>query len=334
MPLATWLLFLLPVGTLSNIPILKGLFGTPPNVPPIIRSARPEEFDSAIRLLLASHSYSIEEQQIQDFVRMAIAHRSSAGGLMVAEAAGRLVSSAMPVTSPGRTMLVFIPNIIAGELQAEATRQLIDQICLRGKADGIQLAQGLLDPDHSTGIAMMAAASFRDIAELLYLQASSARSVKAGDLPAGYRWHHYSPATHDLFARAVLSTYQQSLDCPAVSGLRNIDDVLAGHRATGEFDPSIWFAVCCGDDPAGVLILSPAHHGQMLELVYVGLVPEHRGRGLGDLLMRKALETATARGTASLSLAVDAANKPALNLYWRHGLRTVGRKKAMMRDLR
>jgi ribosomal protein S18 acetylase RimI-like enzyme len=153
-------------------------------------------------------------------------------------------------------------------------------------------------------------------------------------LPAGYRWEHYSPATHALFARAVLDTYEQSLDCPAISGLRDIDDVIAGHRATGEFDPSLWFAVCFGEDPAGVLILSPAQHGQMLELVYVGLVPAYRGRGLGDLLMRKALETAAERGAASLSLAVDAANKPALNLYWRHGLRTVGRKNAMMRDLR
>ncbi len=322
------------MGTLSNIPILKGFFGAQPNAPVIIRSARPEEFDSAVRLLLASHSYAIEEHQIQDFVRMAISHRSDAGGLMIAEAAGRVVSAAMPVTSPGRTMLIFVPNIIAGELQADTTRQLVEQICAHGRTDGIHLAQGLLDPDHSAGIAVLTAAGFGPIAELLYLQAHPARSTRTGDLPSGYRWVSYSSATHALFARAVLSTYQQSLDCPAVSGLRHIDDVIAGHRATGEFDPSMWFAICCGDDPAGVLILSPAHHGQMLELVYVGLVPEYRGHGLGDLLMRKALETAVARGAASLSLAVDAANKPALNLYWRHGLRTVGRKMAMMRDIR
>jgi len=35
-----------------------------------------------------------------------------------------------------------------------------------------------------------------------------------------------------------------------------------------------------------------------------------------------------------LSLAVDAGNLPALKLYWRHGLQVIGRKQAMLRDLR
>ncbi len=334
MPLATRPLFLLPVGTLSNIPILKGLFGAPVNTTALIRSARPQELDPVVRMMLASHSYALQETQVQDFVRTALANRDSAGELLVAEVAGRIVSAVMPVISPGRTMLVFIPNILAAEVQVQATKQLVVETCSRAGAGGVHLAQVLLDPDHSTGVAVMSSAGFVRIADLLYLQANTARSAQGGILPAGYRVNLYSPQTHQLFARTILSSYQQSLDCPAISGLRHIDDVIAGHRATGEFDPSLWFAVCMDDDPAGVLILSRGHHGQMLELVYLGLVPAHRGRGLGDWLMRKALESAAALGCDSLSLAVDAANKPALNLYWRHGLRTVGRKVAMIRDLR
>jgi ribosomal protein S18 acetylase RimI-like enzyme len=37
---------------------------------------------------------------------------------------------------------------------------------------------------------------------------------------------------------------------------------------------------------------------------------------------------------ALLSLAVDARNAPALNLYYRHGLQRVGSKLALMKDLR
>jgi ribosomal protein S18 acetylase RimI-like enzyme len=70
-----------------------------------------------------------------------------------------------------------------------------------------------------------------------------------------------------------------------------------------------------------------------LELVYLGLTPAARGRGLGDLMMRRALALAAADGAGRLSLAVDSDNVPALKLYYRHGMQRVGAKLALMRRL-
>ena len=39
------------------------------------------------------------------------------------------------------------------------------------------------------------------------------------------------------------------------------------------------------------------------------------------------------RGLPKLSLAVDSVNAPALKLYYRHGMRQMTRKLALMRDL-
>ena len=71
-----------------------------------------------------------------------------------------------------------------------------------------------------------------------------------------------------------------------------------------------------------------------MELVYFGLVPLARGKGLGELLMQHTLHTAVAANARQLTLAVDARNTRALSLYHRHGLRQVCSRIALMRDLR
>ena len=69
-----------------------------------------------------------------------------------------------------------------------------------------------------------------------------------------------------------------------------------------------------------------------LELVYLGLMPAARGRGLGDLVMRQALRTsppsASRRARRSPS---TRGNAPALKLYYRHGMQRIGSKLALMR---
>jgi len=50
--------------------------------------------------------------------------------------------------------------------------------------------------------------------------------------------------------------------------------------------------------------------------------------------MRRAAAVAVASKHGRLSLAVDAGNLPALKLYWRHGMQVIGRKQALLRDLR
>jgi ribosomal protein S18 acetylase RimI-like enzyme len=146
------------------------------------------------------------------------------------------------------------------------------------------------------------------------------------------RWVTYGPETHAHFAATIAATYAQSLDCPLLNGMRDIEDVLAGHKSSGNFDPRLWALLCDGQTPLGALLLAPMQPGETLELVYLGLVPAARGRGLADVLMRQALAVA-ARGPGRLSLAVDSQNVPALKLYYRHGMQRAGAKLAMMRRL-
>jgi len=87
-------------------------------------------------------------------------------------------------------------------------------------------------------------------------------------------------------------------------------------------------------EPRGVLILSPTPYSDSLELVYLGLTPEARGRGLGAMLLELALWQVRRAGKRQISLAVDSRNVPALKLYYRHGLKRIASRTALIRDLR
>jgi GNAT superfamily N-acetyltransferase len=207
----------------------------------------------------------------------------------------------------------------------------------------VQLAQVLLEPGDDATRRIFESRRFIRMAELIYLHTAIRRPLPPPPLPPGWVWHSYGPKTHQLFADAILASYQQSLDCPGLTGVREIEDIIAGHKASGEFDPAYWTVLCRtrsanaqgrgAEEALGVLLLSRLPRGDTVELVYIGLSPEARGLQLGEWLMRHALHSALSMGVLRLSLAVDSINRPALKLYYRFGLSRMGSKIALMRRL-
>ena len=116
----------------------------------------------------------------------------------------------------------------------------------------------------------------------------------AAEFPGDVVLEPYSAKTHGLFCEAIAGSYTDTLDCPSLSGMREMEDVLAGHKAVGPFDPQLWSVAVRGGKAAGCLLLSeiPARRG--LELVYLGLAPFARGQGLGRALMLRAGDTRAA----------------------------------------
>jgi ribosomal protein S18 acetylase RimI-like enzyme len=312
-----------------------GAVPTPPaGSAPVYRPAGREETVAALGFVLGTAAHPADDAHVYDFLRFAQRRGIEASAAWLADAGGSLAWAVLPIVSPGRTMLILGP--VGGPAQPAVLRlagELIDAVCAHYAARDVQLAQVLLDPNDAASQRLYEGRAFHRVAELIYLQVAPRRKAAAPALPPGLRWVGYGPETHALFGRAILSTYERSLDCPSLNGLRGVEDVIAGHKASGEFDPRLWGALCEGERPLGVLLLARAAPGETTELVYLGLAPAARGRGLGGGMMRQALAAAAADGAARLSLAVDAGNAPALKLYYRHGMQRVGAKLAMMRRL-
>jgi GNAT superfamily N-acetyltransferase len=113
----------------------------------------------------------------------------------------------------------------------------------------------------------------------------------------------------------VEATYAGSLDCPAIEAQRSAADTLASYRAAPHFDPQLWIAAYCGQEPVGCLLLAAHASVQVLEVVYMGLVPSVRRRGWGSELIEETWRVARRMGMETVTLAVDQQNDPARRLY-------------------
>lgn len=300
----------------------------------VCRRAGPEEVATAMRLVLSTGPAKASDAQVVDFLRYALNRGIDTNATYVAERGGQILTAALPVPSPGRTLLLLSPPYFPTPDHRVAAGMLLEHVMGVYSAGGTHLAQVLLDPSEEDALGLYAEHRFERLAELIYLQTTTRRATAAPVLPAGYRWTTYSDETHPMFARTIAASYERSLDCPALAGRRDIEDIVAGHRAAGEFHPDLWFLLTEDKQPLGVVLLAPATPTESMELVYLGLVPGARGHGIGDVLMRQALFATHAFGLPMLTLAVDAGNGPALKLYFRHGMRRLHAKVALMRDLR
>lgn len=134
-------------------------------------------------------------------------------------------------------------------------------------------------------------------------------------------------------ARALESTYTDTLDCPELCGLRHTRDVITSHMATGVFDPKRWWIVRRNGVPEGCCLLNHCPANRAIELVYLGISPNLRGRQLARRLLTHALTHADAPDAREVTCAVDTRNAPALKLYHAMGFRNFGSRTGFVMPL-
>lgn len=141
----------------------------------------------------------------------------------------------------------------------------------------------------------------------------------------------FREADRACFEAALGRTFVRSLDSTELHPLQTNAEALAGIEAVGDSGTARWWRMTVDADAAGtdrsqpsaddVGLLMLAEHSLIgaWEIAYLGVVPEARGRGIGDELVRLAIREAVAAGVPQLFLAVDRRNAPAIALYRRHG---------------
>lgn len=261
---------------------------------------------------------------------------------------GRFREACLAVIGAGRTAMLFLPH--AGEDAHDADRPeelagLIRVACEeieRRRPMDVRIVQVLPAPEETTTIRALHLAGFVDVGVLSYLRRSNrGRVVPAA--PAnwgdgievrafGATGEHEADEARTI--EALDRSYVDTLDCPELCGLRETKDVFDSHRATGEWDPSLWWLVFRGAQPVGCMLFNVCRGPSSVELVYFGLAPELRGRGLGSRLLAFGLAGVRGTDAAEIACAVDTRNTPAMRLYRRAGFRPFAKRAAMVRPAR
>jgi ribosomal protein S18 acetylase RimI-like enzyme len=215
---------------------------------------------------------------------------------------------------PGRTAIVMFPPFAARSGGSDDQRQLLAAGLEDLAGRELHYVQALVEPQAADKRELLKACGFTHLTQLIYLRRPvSAGRERVNGLEA--TWRAYDAESHSAFAQVLLATYEDSRDCPELTDLRPIDAVIASHKAAGEFDPALWEIACVAGERAGCILLAPAMHEPLMEVVYLGVVPGWRRRGAGKLLLRRALEQCGRVGIPQLAAVVDRRNDPARQLY-------------------
>ena len=263
---------------------------------------------------------------------------------------GRIGHVCLVVPAPGRTASVFVsvtdePASGTVDEQIDERAAVIDAACrsiAQMMPERVDLAQALPEPEEASAVAAFERGGFSRIGRLSYMLLSDPRGVAppGSGPPEGIvvrNVHGVDAGGSDrgLLIEALDRSYEQTLDCPELCGMRRTEDVLESHLHSGQFDPSLWWLVFQDGRAEGCMLFGVFREQSSAELVYVGLSPALRGRGLGEWLLRMALGRVSRavgpRGT--VTCAVDERNEPAAGLYRRLGFAQIAQRVALVRPM-
>jgi ribosomal protein S18 acetylase RimI-like enzyme len=254
----------------------------------------------------------------------------------------------MAIAGPGRTAMLFVSNPApdsegTGDRRAHQDRAA----CITSASDhldpaAVSICQALPEPYEFWAIDAFRDAGYTHVGELAYLEVKLQSERKERD-ETPIKWPQgvlVRPIQDDLtlgspdrnrLKQVLEASYQNTLDCPELCGLRDTDDVIESHLSTGDFDPQRWLLAFKEQQPIGCVLVSMIPENDSAELVYIGLSPSGRGLGLAKSLLHRAIQDFSNLSAEKLVCAVDRRNTPALSLYNTFGFTEFSARDAWVR---
>jgi ribosomal protein S18 acetylase RimI-like enzyme len=287
--------------------------------------ARRDELAPAFRIIFQQVREEERELRIANALDLVSQGLLDAAGIKVARSSGRgVVGAVICAAVPGAGGIVWPAQGIDSPHRPAIEDLLMQEARRWLRAGGAKLAQCLLAPHELALGPILERNGFTRITDLWYM-----RHRLKSETPAPrerLRYQTYTDCDRDLFHETLLRTYEDTLDCPEVNGVRTIEETISGHRSQGTHDPDLWWLAWSDATPVGVLLLTEMPEWDGQDLIYLGVVKSARGRGWGTELAHRAITAARAAGRRQLTLSVDSRNLAAVNLYRQAGFETHDRR--------
>lgn len=238
-----------------------------------------------------------------------------------------VLGAALMLVSPGKAGMIFYSSPAENDL--EALVEVVRKAAYASIDTGVRFVQALIEPAAKADIDIVGRAGFGLLAELIYMRRElDAQSLSASPGEGQYTWRSYGEFDDEELAQVIAATYERSLDCPALAGVRKMSDVIATHRSCGLFTPESWWILEQDRRAAGCILVNDYPSTLVADVVYLGVTAPFRGRGLGRLMLRRTGRQAMERGYSTMTLAVDAGNSYAMQAYREEQFIETGRRMA------
>ena len=248
-------------------------------------------------------------------------------GLLLAERDERNVGAALMVSQPDGTTFVWPPVVTDRQAAEEVADSLLQAIRDRVDHDpNCWIAQCLIEPDRIVDRQRLTRNGFCHLVDLVFMQRPLDEPVPE-ESNVKFEVETFEAVRNgERFTDVIRRSYEGSLDCPELNGRRSAEEALRSHQAGSPFRPALWKLYRVSGRDVGVVLMAPHEDQSAWELVYMGVVPEARGRGYGRAMLVAALQEARAAKVENFFLSVDRRNHYARHLYQRLGFVEVAQR--------
>ncbi|MCG8587044.1 MAG: GNAT family N-acetyltransferase [Pirellulales bacterium] len=256
-------------------------------------------------------------------------------GLIARISATTIEAAVFVQPQAGGVASLWGPAVLPGYAGDKHTiiRALIELGCCWAREKEAELAQTLIGNDQAMLADFYRDEGFSIRADLVYMACGVVASL-SNETRSELQLVPCRARGEEPVSSIIAQTYQGTRDCPELNGLRDMQHVLEGYTDAGDSGDEYWYLVCRSGQTVGVLLLADHASQDQIELVYLGVLPAERGRGYGETITRHALREARRLGRSRVVLAVDARNRPAIDIYERVGFTTFDRRTALLKSLR
>ncbi|MBN2063742.1 MAG: GNAT family N-acetyltransferase, partial [Sedimentisphaerales bacterium] len=261
-------------------------------------------------------------QRAESFAVMADKRKCDLSRQQVVVENDEIVFSCFLMPHEGGCAFVFLsdPGSLSSSSLIQAEKVFHDLV-VRASQE-FRFLQLMIEPEDAGRIAFARQAGFVFGSEMNYMYRQINARVGVVRIPPRVNWQIYSERNHELFAKVVEKTWQDSCDCSFLGECRSAEESLASYKASAIcFDRTYWSLMLIDKVPAGLCLLSPLISNDNIELTYTGVVPEFRGKGLGKVMLNRALSLCAIDGFRVMTLAVDTKNSYARNIYVNSGFK-------------
>ena len=267
----------------------------------------------ALALVLCDLAPSLRREVAGVLLQVDDSDELAGEALFIALREGQICGAAWGQSQLGNIVVLWPPQLVPGEDRATAFR-LAEAVAAAADETSVEMMQVFLSTPTAETVEVLRHVGFRHLADLRYMAAESPCFPVAAP-PGELEFVAYDGAQRGRLMELVGRTYEDTLDCRELDGVRDLDNVINGYQATGVFRPENWLFVRHDGADVGVLLLADHPTGKHWELMYMALVKEARGRGWGRQITRYAQSLARGAGVERIVVAVDAANFPAVRMY-------------------
>lgn len=292
-----------------------------------IESVPPAKYPQAVTLVCGQGQDFESQSRAQMLLELIRARAKNSVQFYWALQQGRPVAASLVLASPGKAGMIFYTSPLEASIDVIAA--VTDRTARASMAAGLTFVQALVEVPNPAEVEILQRAGLSLLAELIYMRRELAmRDLEHTPAEDQYTWRQFGDFDDDELAAVIAKTYEKSLDCPALAGVREMRDVIATHRSCGVFTPESWWLVEQAGQPAGCILVNDYPTSGVSDVVYLGVTVPFRGRGISRLMLHRTGRGAMERGYGAMTLAVDAANPYALRVYQQEGFIETTRRSA------